>query len=266
MRDHLKMLPAAVWLAACLPALAVTNALPHLYPSGLLVVSNLGNDLYLTLDPKFQHSLDPNPVTLENMESPVITPVAANGGNKNSGVVSISAGYIDLVNHLAHAKAIDRVQPGYFAQYALNLARESGSNSRAQPPDIIDDRYWKADVMNEQSSYFNQMVGMTLALNLAHHYLGHFNQYASQMLAGKLVPINNFIPPASWDSGVRAASLNCLNCALAMDGARALFDAIDKMPKRPDWTAFIVPPATDLKKLNKELVKYENDFFHGQLK
>jgi hypothetical protein len=51
-----------------------------------------------------------------------------------------------------------------------------------------------------------------------------------------------------------------------MDGARALFDAIDKMPKRPDWTAFIVPPATDLKKLNKELVKYENDFFHGQLK
>jgi hypothetical protein len=38
------------------------------------------------------------------------------------------------------------------------------------------------------------------------------------------------------------------------------------MPKRPAWTAFIVPPAIDLKKLNKQLKKYEDDFFKGALK
>jgi len=38
------------------------------------------------------------------------------------------------------------------------------------------------------------------------------------------------------------------------------------MPQRPAWTAFIVPPSVDLKKVNKELAKYEKDYFHGGLK
>jgi hypothetical protein len=37
------------------------------------------------------------------------------------------------------------------------------------------------------------------------------------------------------------------------------------MPSRPPWAAFIVPPATDLKNLNNQLKKYEDDFFHGRL-
>jgi hypothetical protein len=85
------------------------------------------------------------------------------------------------------------------------------------------------------------------------------------MLAGKLVPINLLLAPAEWDASVKAATLNALNCALGTDGPKALFEAIDKMPNRPAWTAFMVPPATDLKKLNKQLKKYEDDFFHGRL-
>jgi hypothetical protein len=131
---------------------------------------------------------------------------------------------------------------------------------------MVDNRYWTDDIMNDQASYFTQMIGMTLALSLSQHYLGHFDQYAGQMLAGKLVPINNFIPPDSWEAGVKAATLNCLNCAVAMEGAKALFEAIDKMPSRPAWTAFIVPPTADLKKLNKQLKTYEDEFFHGKLR
>jgi hypothetical protein len=265
-RNPAKMLWMAAWLAALMPALAETNSVPHVYASGFMMVSTLGNTLYRTLDPKFQKVLDPNPVQVENMDAPVITPIAMPDGDKMLGEVSISAGYIDLLNHLAHAKAIDRIEPGYFAKYALNLARPSGGDTLPDPPNMIDNRYWTPAVMNDQIGYFNQMIGLSLALNLSHHYLGQFNRHGSQMMAGKLVSINNLLAPAEWDASVKAATLNALNCALGTEGPKALFEAIDKMPKRPAWTAFIVPPATDLKKLNKQLKKYEDDFFHGGLK
>jgi len=171
-----------------------------------------------------------------------------------------------LVNHIAHAKAIDRIQPGYFKLYILNLSRAADSEAAPEPPNMVDNRYWTDDVMNDQASFFNQIIGLTVALNLSHHYLGHYTKFSSQMLAGKLVPINDLLAPAEWEASVKAATLNALNCALGTDGPKALFEAIDQMPKRPAWTAFIVPPTTDLKKLNKQLKKYEDDYFHGQLK
>jgi hypothetical protein len=86
------------------------------------------------------------------------------------------------------------------------------------------------------------------------------------MQAGKLVSINNFLTLDEWETGVRAAAVNALNCALGTEGAKALYDAIDKMPRRPAWTACIVPQNTDIKKLNKQLSKYEVAFFRGGLK
>jgi hypothetical protein len=119
--------------------------------------------------------------------------------------------------------------------------------------------------MNDQASYFNQMMGMTMAINLSHRYLGQFDKYARVMQSGKLVPINNLLTSGEWDRGVRAAAVNSLNCALGTEGAKALFDAIDKMPRRPAWTAYIVPPNIDIKRLNQQLGKYEVAFFRGGL-
>ena len=265
-RNQLKILWAAAWCAALMPARAADNSPPHGYPGGFMAVTNLGSDLYATLDPKYQKGLDPNPVAVENMLAPVITPIAVNDGNRRWGEVSISAGYIDLLNHLAHAKAIDRIQPGYFAQYVLNLSRATGGDSPPEPPNMVDNRYWTDDIMNDQASYFNQMIGMTLALSLSHHYLGHFTNSPARCSPANWCPSTIFLAPAEWEASVKAATLNALNCALGTDGAKALFEAIDKMPNRPAWTAFIVPPATDLKKLNKQLKKYEEEFFHGKLR
>jgi hypothetical protein len=35
------------------------------------------------------------------------------------------------------------------------------------------------------------------------------------------------------------------------------------MPRRPEWAAYIVPPSVNIKKLNHELWRYEQEFFHG---
>jgi hypothetical protein len=256
----------SLWPGLLLPAGAGPTILPHVYANGNSLAAKLGGDLYQSLDPKFQCFIRPNPVLVQNSEEPVITPVAMGDGEQACGGVSLSAGYIDLLNHLAHAKAIDRVQPGYFEQYVANVARGTGSNALPDLPNIVDNRFWTIDVMNEQASYFNQMMGVTLAINFAYHYLGSYHQYSPRMLAGKLVPINTFIPTEDWEAGVKAGVLNCLNCAVAMDGAEALFGAIDKMPRRPAWAAFLAPPGADLKSLVTQMSKYQFMYFHGQLK
>jgi hypothetical protein len=265
-RNPSKQLLVAAWLGLLLPAWGAPGAGSHVYDSGVSQARRLGSDLYETLDSKYQKNLYSEPVQVEPMKAPVIVPSQSGDENKPQRLVKVSAGFIDLMNHIAHTKAIDRIQPGYFQQYILNLSHAAAGDAPPEPPDMVDNRYWTADVMNDQAGYFNQMIGMTLALNLSHHYLGHYTKFSGQMVAGKLVPINDLLAPAEWDASVKAATLNALDCALATDGPRALFEAIDKMPKRPAWADFIVPPATDLKKLINQLRDYEALYFKGGLK
>jgi hypothetical protein len=241
---------------------------PQTYLTGFNVALQRGNDLYDALPPKFGKQLAPQPVVWQAQPVPRISPVTSNYDNKILRQVSISAGFIGLANHLSHAKAIDRIQPGFFDQYVQNLGRVVGEDFSVQPPNITPPRFWADDIINDQVSYFNQMVSVMMAINLSHHYLGHFAKYSPQMAGrgNQTIPINDLLTPAEWEMSVKAGATDALNCALATDGARALFDAIDKIPRRPAWTEAIVPKRVDLKKLNKKLASYETEFFRGGLK
>jgi hypothetical protein len=266
MQNYLMQLLAA--LSLILPPLvqAEPDAPAHVYENSLIQARKLGSALYQTLDEKYRKSIRPDPIQVEPIGAPVILPCESDDGHKSLRAVKISVGFIDLVNHIAHAKAIDRIQPGYFDRYILSLSQSADPNVLPPPPDMIDDRYWTMEVMNDQAGYFNQIIGLTLALNLSHHYLGHYNKFSKQMPADKPTPINLLLTPAEWEASVKAATLNSLNCALGTAGPKALLEAIDKMPARPGWTAFIVPPSTDLKNLSEQLKKYEDQYFHGGIK
>ncbi len=237
------------------------------YNDEFKVVLKLGGDLSQSLPAKYAKQIDPDAIALESEELPVATPICTTQYNNIFRQVTLSAGFIDLLNHICHAKAADRVQPGFFDEYIKNLT-DTNSDGIVRAPAIVDSRFWTDEVINDQLSYFNQMVGFIMAINLSHHYLGHYDKYASKMVGPgiKLTPINNFLTPAEWEVSVRAAAVDSLNCALATDGTRVLFDAIDKMPVRPAWADYIIPPGTDIKRLNRELARYEEDFFRGQLK
>ena len=265
-RNQLKQLFVAAWLVLLLPALGAPEAGGHGYDGSVSQARQLGSDLYQTLDAKYKKNLYSQPVQVEPMKAPVIVPSEGGESNKSLRLVKVSAGFIDLMNHIAHAKAIDRIQPGYFQQYIVNLSLAAEGDAPPEPPDIVGSRYWTADVMNEQAGYFNQMIGLTLALNLSHHYLGHYTKLSGQLLAGKLVPINDLLAPAEWEASVKAATYNALDCALATEGPRALFEAIDKMPARPAWADFLVPPGADLKKLSNQLKDYESLYYTGKSK
>jgi hypothetical protein len=250
------------WLALLTPAYAVTNAPAHIYPSGMEIAVKIGNDLVATLDPKFQKILNPEAISMKQMAAPVMEPIQGNRQGLRCQV-SVSTGFIDLLNHIAHAKAIDRIQPGFFNQYVALLAQEGANDPPVLPPNLEDSRYWTDAVMQDQTSYFNQMISITLALNLSHLYLDHCGKYAAQMPEGKPAPINNFIAADEWKASVKHAALNSLDCALATEGAEALFDCIDQMPWRPAWTDYIVPQGVNIKSLNKQLSQYESDYFSG---
>lgn len=256
----------AILFCIVLSAFGQGNA--RAYNSDFSVVLDQGGALYDALPQKYGNQLASHPVTLQPQDFPQITPICSAADSKVMKQVSISAGFVSLINHLAHAKAIDHVQPGFFDQYVQNLARLTATDASVPPPDIVDANFWKDDIMNDQSSYFNQMVGYMIAINLSHHYLGHFDKYAAQMTGpgNKLVPINDLLSPAEWEASVRAAAVDSLTCALATDGASTLFQAIDEMPQRPSWTDSILPKTVNVKKLNEKLADYQAAFRRDDLK
>ena len=228
----------------------------------------LGRELSEALPPEFRDQLDPQVVTLQMQDLPLVAPLTVTEENHVLRQVSLSAGFIDLINHVAHAKAIDHIQPGYFAQYVRNFAQLAANDAAAQPPNIVDSRFWTENVMSDQISYFNQMISLVMAINLSHHYLGHCAKYSAKLAGAgdKPVPINSFLTPDEWAVSVKAGAVDALNCAESTSGLRALFEAIDQMPRRPEWAAYIIPQDVDIKQLNKQLERYEEDFFHGRLK
>jgi hypothetical protein len=263
LRGALKNLFLTGWLTLLTPAYAVTNAPAHTYPSGTEITAKIGNDLVASLDPKFRKILNPEAISMERLEAPVMAPTQ---GTRRGQLcqVTVSTGFIDLINHIAHAKAIDRIQPGYFNQYVAQLAQESANKNPTSPANLDDPRYWTDAVMQDQVSLFNQMISITLALNLSHLYLDHYNKYAAHIPVGTPAPINNFIALPEWKASIKCATQNSLDCALATEGAEALFDCIDQMPRRPAWAGYIVPEGVNIKKLNQQLSQLEHDYYFGR--
>src|SRR5208283_2831203 len=92
------------------------------YSNGFSMTIRLGRELCEALPAKFSEQLDPRVVTFQAQDLPLVAPVTVMEDNHVFYQVSLSTGFIDLANHIAHAKAIDHVQPGYFEQYVKNLA------------------------------------------------------------------------------------------------------------------------------------------------
>ena len=255
-------------LAFACSAVGVSLGQNRVYTPSFSMAMKLGGDLHDALPQQYFDKLDALPIALQPQDLPLICPVAVNADNRLQCQVELSAGFIDLVNRLCHAKAIDKIQHGFFDQYVANLARLSAADPAAPPPPIVEARYWNEDILNDQLGSFNQMMGMMMAINMSHHYLGHYTKYGAKLTGpgNKLLPINDFLTPSEWEESVKAGALDALNCALSTEGLRVIFEALDKMPVRPAWADYIAPPKTDFKSLNRALAKYEDDFFHGRIK
>jgi hypothetical protein len=237
------------------------------YKTGYTSVRRLGLDLWRALKPKYRRGIHPDPIAFETDTKPFVHVVEYAEEPNPMPAVMISAGFIDLVNNIAHAKAIDKFQKGYFKKYVLSLAQESGEQELKELPGLEDKRFWSLDVLNEQLSNFNQIVGVVVGIKLSHHYLGQYLKYKEQLkddAQHHTVSINNLLLPPEWDAAMKSGVVNALNCGLSIEGVEALFDAIDEMPKRPAWTVNFLPDNIKVSGLKREMKKMERDFFSGK--
>lgn len=235
------------------------------YLTGYNVMMKLGLDLFKMLNPQYQDGICPQPISLETDVTPFVKCETLNDEGRELGFVFVSAGFIDLVNNVAHAKAIDGIEKGYFAKYIQSLARETGEMELQELPNVGNPKYWTEDLMNEQQSNFRQMVGTVVALKLSHHYKNHYGKYKDRLqVDGKTVPINTLLTPAEWDESFRAGVIHALNAGLGVEGVIALFESIDKMPSRPMWTEYFVPRTANVKTLIKDMKRLNERFFNGE--
>jgi len=255
----------AIWLTG-LAVFGADAAGGPRYKTGLRVIRLLGLDLYRAMEPKQRAVVNPEPVSVETDVTPFVKLAEYPEEEKPMRFVFVSVGFIDLMNNVAHAKAIDTVEKGYFEKYVLSLAAESGEKELKELPNVGNPKYWTEAVLNEQESSFNQMVGAAVAIKLSHHYLGHYKKYAGKLedANGKNVPINTLLTPAEWDECMHAGIRNAMDAGMLIEGPKALFECIDKMPKRPDWTLYFLPAKANVKAIKKEMEKMERDFFAGK--
>jgi hypothetical protein len=238
------------------------------YQTGYSATMKLGTDLFNSLKEKYRSQISTQPISLETDVKPSIKPMEYPDEKEPIRMVFISVGFLDLINHVAHAKAIDKIDPGYFEKYLLDLAEEQGETSLKEPPKIADKRFWTDDIMNEQLSNFNQMTGMLVAMNLSHFYLGHYKKYAERLdeengKKGEI--IDNLLTQSEWDGSLKCGAAHALDCGFGVEGIKALYDCISKMPKRPSWTLYFLPEKANVNKVKTQLEKYEKDYFQGKL-
>jgi hypothetical protein len=236
------------------------------YETTIKTILRLGLDLQRALKAQYQETIHGQPISIEEGAMPFVKLEELPDEPRPQPKVALSEGFIDLVNRVAHAKAIDKIEKGYFRKYVLSLAAESGAVELKPLPNDTDKRFWTDDMINEQYSNFNSIIGVMVGTKLAHHALGHYKKHAAQLAAseGKRVPINNLLTPKEWEEALKLGTRNALDAGCTIEGVLPFFECFDRMPKRPGWTAFFVPDTAKYRDIRRILEKVQADFFAGK--
>lgn len=236
------------------------------YKSGYSSMMKLGKDIYTFLKPNQKEVISSQPISIETDMTPFARLLFYEDEPKPIRGVWISAGFIDLVNHVAHAKAIDTIEKGYFQKYIALLAQETGEKELKPLPNDTNPKYWSDDMLNEQLSNFNSIVGIVVGIKIAHHYLGHYEKYKDQLqdANGKPVPINSLLTPKEWEEAVIMGVRNALDAGCTVEGVIPFYEAFDKMKVRPSWAIYFLPDTAKFAKMKKDMEKVQKKFFAGE--
>ena len=266
-QERLRAMEARAATEATQPAVDPSQAFsgeppaPRAYDNTIATVTKISGELHLALDAAKRRQLRAEPKFLAGLSSPCLAPII--DGETPANAVAISSGFVDLLNHLAHAKALDESVSGYFEQYVSALSKDDSAPLEPVGKALPNEQVWSFDTMNHQVSLFNQMAGTLLAIDMAHHYLGHSKKHGATLSADGNAPepFTEKVSEKEWREAVLKGARNSLDCGLGVDGFRTILTAVEKLPARPKWSACLVHPKADTSKLNRELEKLEKDYF-----
>lgn len=258
---NLPWLPCFVLVLLLLASAALAHGespAPRAYEGTVATITKISIELHQALDAKKRQQLRAEPRLLTEVTAPCIAPYL---NPDKLGEVTLSATWVDLINRLAHARALEESASGYFDRYVQSLAPD-GSSKEPMGKSLPAEQVWNFDTMNHQVSLFNQMVGAMVAIEMAHHYLGHFKKHPANATDATTPPsFTERVSEKEWREAVLKGARNALDCGLGVDGFRALLTAVEKAANRSAWTAYLVHPKAETSKLSRDLEKLEKDFF-----
>jgi hypothetical protein len=231
--------------------------------TGFPKIQRIAGCLYDQLDPHFRLRFAASPVILETNAVPWVKLNERTDGLKDASAVSVSTGFIELANRLAHAKAIDRYERGYFKKYVQSFGLDESVEPVPPLPPTKSRMAWSFDAINAQISQFSQLSSMSISITFAHQYLGHFDLAAKSQenSSGQVIPVNSVLSEVAWEKAVLIGAQRSLECGYAIGGLKALYEAIGEMPKRPAWAIYFVHPNIKTGKVISDLGKVERRFF-----
>jgi len=246
-------------------ALAAPAESARQYDSGYQTMARLADDLYRALPKEKRGTLLARPVLLDNIKAPYLQPGAQAKDGTNLHAVFVSPALFEVLNYISHARAVESVDDGFFAKAVNSLACDNGDKGLPPLYQPTHEKSWAFNTMNWQLGYFNQMAAGLMAIEMAHHHLGHYSKYASQLGDPKKpAPLYSVLSQKEWREAVLGGSRHALDCGLAPEGLIVLYDAISKMPQRPSWAVHLMPPTEEVSILRLELKRVEASFFDAR--
>ncbi|MGZ8937966.1 MAG: hypothetical protein ACXW32_02015 [Limisphaerales bacterium] len=236
------------------------------YKTGYSSIMKLGKDIHAALKAEYREIIAAQPISIETDTTPFARLLYFSDQPKAIRGVWISAGFIDLVNQVAHAKAIDRREKDYFNRYGEMLAQETGQQPLRPLPDVGNARFWTEEMLNEQQSNFNSIVGMVVGMKLANHYLGHYDRYRGKLNEekGPAVAINNLLTRAEWEEAFRDGVRNAVRAGCMTEGVIPFFEAFDRMKRRPAWAGHFLPDDVKFSSMRQEMERMQRLFLEGK--
>jgi len=230
------------------------------YHADFASIQALGRDMHRSLSPGYQGLISPHPISLETSMSPSVRMLYQTDGTRAARGLWVSEGFIELVNRVAHALAIDKRHKGYFSRYMVHL--ENAASYAPPLPDGRNPDFWTPEMLNEQESNFNSIMGLVAGIGLAHHCRGHYDKYHSRLkdAAGEALPINNLVTRSEWEEAWREGMLNSLNAGCMSEGVMPFLDAIDRSKQRPSWAAWFIPDGVRFSSMRREMAKVQRQF------
>jgi hypothetical protein len=230
------------------------------YRSGFTTIQALGRDIYGSLEGAEKAMIHPQPISLDTSRKPFVRLLHYTDGSETVRGVWVSQGFIDLVNQLAHAKAIDKKRKGYFAAY-LKLLEMCG-DPIPPLPDRDNPTYWTEGLLNEQFSNFNSIMGIVVGINLAEHYLGLYEKYEKEIKAEEndAPPLNKLIKADEWERAYRRGLNNAMLASCMTEGYLPVCEGLSHMKQRPIWANYFLPDGIRFESMRKDMVKLQRKF------
>lgn len=236
------------------------------YTTDGAAVVRMGEELVKALKPPVRDQVGSVRVQIVSDAKPGVTFREAQGGGAKAGTIVVTSGFVDLINYLSHARALEKTSKGSFQKYLQTLAQSGADSGPVPPPGLSNPANWNDNVLNEQMSNFNQIFGVVLGTQLAHQYLGNSQKYSASVNqpTGSATPaFNQVVSPEDFDLAIKAGVHNALDCGFGIAGIKYIVEGFDKVQQRPTWAGHFLSDKAKLPKLRKDLEKFERMYFAG---